>query len=147
MDQEGMFHVIFYKLDTLQLLYIFAELPPLENDNEQCSNNYENDSDFTDNDSDEGSMEQGEPTTCLFCALVLPSIESALEHVSDVHKINFSELKSKHQMDQYSFIKLINCIRLESVTEDKLKNTKLAFWNDEKYLKPKEYEPWLSYGR
>lgn len=92
-------------------------------------------------------MEQGEPTTCLFCTLVLPSIESALEHVSNVHKINFSELKSKHQMDQYSFIKLINCIRLESVTEDKLKNTKLAFWNDDKYLKPKEYEPWLSYGR
>ncbi|TMW52058.1 hypothetical protein DOY81_002838 [Sarcophaga bullata] len=121
------------------------ELPPLENDNEQCLNNYENDSDFTDNDSDEECMEQGEPTTCLFCTLVLPSIESALEHVNDVHKINFSELKSKHQMDQYSFIKLINCIRLESVTEDKLKNTKLAFWNDDKYLKPKEYEPWLSY--
>ncbi|XP_023297668.2 protein arginine N-methyltransferase 1 [Lucilia cuprina] len=122
------------------------DLPPLENDSEVCANgNCENDSDFTDNDSDEEPMDQGESTICLFCTQVLPSVELALEHIKTVHKVNFSQLKAQFQMDQYSFIKLINCIRLEGISEEKLQNVTTAFWNDEKYLKPKEYESWLSY--
>lgn len=49
-------------------------------------------------------------------------------------------------MDQYSFLKLINCIRKEKLTADKIKTASEEFWKDEKYLKPLEYEPWLSYG-
>ena len=107
----------------------------------------ENDSDFSDNDSDEECMDQGEPTTCLFCTEILPSIELALEHVKTKHNISFQHLKAKFQMDQYSFIKLINCIRSENVMAEKLQNATEVFWSDEKYLKPKEYEPWLSYGK
>lgn len=106
----------------------------------------ENDSDFTDDDSDEEPMEQGEATTCLFCAEVLPSIENALEHIKSAHNVNFSQLKAKFHMDQYHFIKLINCIRLDGIKADTLIQATEAFWNDEKYLKPKDYEPWLSYG-
>lgn len=109
--------------------------------------NCENDSDSNDDDWDEENMDQGESTTCLFCSEVLPSVDLALDHVKSVHKINFAQLKGQFQMDQYSFIKLINCIRLENIKEDKLQNVSTAFWNDEKYLKPKEYEPWLSYGK
>lgn len=106
-----------------------------------------NDSDFTDDDSEEECMDQGEPTTCLFCAQLLPSIDEALDHVKSKHNVNFAQLKAKFQMDQYSFIKLINCIRLDSIKEDKLQNATEVFWNDDKYFKPKEYEPWLSYGK
>lgn len=92
-------------------------------------------------------MDQGEPTTCLFCTKLLSSIEEALDHIKIVHQVDFAQLKSQFQMDQYSFIKLINCIRLDSITEDKLRNATSAFWINEKYLKPKDYEPWLSYGK
>ncbi|XP_061396747.1 protein arginine N-methyltransferase 1 [Musca vetustissima] len=91
-------------------------------------------------------MDDGEPTTCLFCSEVLKTIDLALEHIKVQHNINFSQMKTKFNMDQYSFIKLINYIRQEEgVTADKLNSTTEAFWNDEKYLKPKDYEPWLTY--
>lgn len=114
----------------------------------ECVNgNCENDSDFTDNESDGEISEQEEPTTCLFCNQVFSCVEQALGHVENDHKVNFSLLKTQFQMDQYSFIKLINCIRIEGIAEDKLQNVKNAFWNDEKYLKPLSYESWLSYGK
>lgn len=121
------------------------DLPPLEPEVETANGRAENDSDFTDDDSEEECMDQGEPTTCLFCTQVLPSIEEALNHVQTEHNVNFPQLKARFQMDQYSFIKLINCIRVDGITEDKLQNITEVFWSDEKYLKPKEYEPWLSY--
>lgn len=109
----------------------------------------EDDSDFTDDDdSEEESMDDTEPTTCLFCTEVLKSVDLALEHITKQHGINFSQMKTKFNMDQYSFIKLINYIRQEEgVTVDKLNSATEAYWNDEKYLKPKDYEPWLTYGK
>ncbi|KAM7359700.1 arginine methyltransferase 3 [Cochliomyia hominivorax] len=121
------------------------DLPPLEQDDDMCTNgNGENDSDFSDNDSEE-DMDEGEPTTCLFCAQVLTSIDLALEHIKSVHNVNFALLKGKFLMDQYSFIKLINCIRMNNIPAEKFQNIATPFWNDEKYLKPKDYESWLSY--
>ncbi|XP_075145442.1 arginine methyltransferase 3 [Haematobia irritans] len=108
----------------------------------------DNDSDFTDDidSEDEQIMDQGEPTTCLFCTNVSTSVESAMEHIKTVHDINFNALKAKFNMDQYSFIKLINFIRTkDNVTPEMLKGADEPFWNDEKYLKPKDYESWLSY--
>lgn len=48
-------------------------------------------------------------------------------------------------MDQYSFIKLVNCIRANKISAETLLSAEQTFWDDEKYLKPKEYEPWLCY--
>uniref|UniRef100_A0A1I8P4M4 type I protein arginine methyltransferase n=1 Tax=Stomoxys calcitrans TaxID=35570 RepID=A0A1I8P4M4_STOCA len=121
------------------------DIPTLEMDPESGSMN--NDSDFTDDDSaDEQQMDQGEPTTCLFCTQVLKCIELALEHLKTEHNINFAQLKAKFHMDQYSFIKLINYIRAEAnVTPEMLNSANEELWKDEKYLKPQDYEPWLSY--
>lgn len=103
------------------------------------------DSDFTDDSDDDETME--EQTTCLFCPQVIKSIELAMQHIKDDHNVNFCQMKAKFNMDQYSFIKLINCLRSEEgITAEKLIGATEAFWNDEKYLKPKEYETWLSYG-
>ncbi|XP_073825670.1 arginine methyltransferase 3 [Musca autumnalis] len=122
------------------------EIPPLESESVQNGTIQDDDSDFTDDDSEDESMDNGEPTTCLFCTEVLNSVDLALEHIAKQHNIHFSQMKAKFNMDQYSFIKLINYIRLEEgVTADKLNAASQAFWNDEKYLKPKDYEPWLTY--
>lgn len=103
---------------------------------------------YSDDDSgdDEAWSNDGDPTTCLFCVKISPSIDEALMHLKNEHDINFALLKRKFQMDQYSFLKLINCIRLEKITSSKIIQAQEVFWADEKYLKPKEYEPWLSYG-
>lgn len=55
------------------------------------------------------------------------------------------KLKKKFQMDQYAFIKLINYIRTAKINAEQLLLTEQPVWNDEKYLKPLEYEPWLCY--
>ncbi|SPP83944.1 protein arginine N-methyltransferase 1 [Drosophila guanche] len=104
------------------------------------------DDDYDDMDDDDDEKDQGEePTTCLFCPEVLPSIGSAIEHLDSSHKVNLSQLQKKFQMDQYSFIKLINYIRVCKISAEQLLSTEQILWDDEKYLKPVEYEPWLCY--
>lgn len=88
---------------------------------------------------------EGEATTCLFCSDVFASIELAIEHLNKKHKVNLPQLKQKFKMDQYGFIKLINYIRSSKINPEQLLLTEQPLWNDEKYLKPLEYEPWLCY--
>ncbi|XP_023176144.2 protein arginine N-methyltransferase 1 [Drosophila hydei] len=96
-------------------------------------------------DDEEIDEDEGEPTTCLFCTQVFASIDPAIEHLNVDHNVNLSQLKHKFQMDQYAFIKLINFIRGNRITAEQLLLTKQPEWNDEKYLKPIQYEPWLCY--
>uniref|UniRef100_A0A1A9WLU6 type I protein arginine methyltransferase n=1 Tax=Glossina brevipalpis TaxID=37001 RepID=A0A1A9WLU6_9MUSC len=96
-------------------------------------------------DSDEEDVVGEEPTTCLFCTETCSCIEKALEHIKKHHNVDFSYLRKKFHMDQYSFIKLINCIRQEQIKPDKLLEATESFWEQEIYLKPKEYEAWLTY--
>lgn len=88
---------------------------------------------------------EGEATTCLFCSSVFASLELAIEHLNKEHKVNLPQLKQKFQMDQYGFIKLINYIRMSKINPEQLLLTEKPLWNDEKYLKPLEYESWLCY--
>ncbi|KAL9887245.1 arginine methyltransferase 3 isoform 1-T1 [Glossina fuscipes fuscipes] len=101
--------------------------------------------DWLKQDSDEEEMTNNEPTTCLFCTETFPCIEKALEHLKKHHKVDFYCLKKKFRMDQYSFIKLINFIRRENIEPDRLHDATESFWDLEMYLKPKEYESWLTY--
>lgn len=101
--------------------------------------------DIEDDDDEEMDADEGEPTTCLFCSDVFASIELAIEHLNKEHKVNFPKLKQKFQMDQYAFIKLINYIRISKINPEQLLLTEQPLWNDEKYLKPLEYESWLCY--
>lgn len=49
-------------------------------------------------------------------------------------------------MDCYSYIKMVNYIRLQKPDPRMLMDTSMALWEDECYLKPGEMEPWLMYG-
>ncbi|KAH8359182.1 hypothetical protein KR093_004946, partial [Drosophila rubida] len=96
-------------------------------------------------DDEENAENDGDPTTCLFCSNVSPAIDAAIEHLSKEHKVDLLQLKKKFQMEQYGFIKLINYIRVSKMSAEQLLLTEQPLWNDEKYLKPLEYEPWLCY--
>ncbi|XP_016975558.1 protein arginine N-methyltransferase 1 [Drosophila rhopaloa] len=105
----------------------------------------EDEYDDIDDDEDEPMDEGEEPTTCLFCTETSSNILTAINHLDARHKVNLSQLKQKFQMDQYSFIKLINYIRANKITSEQLLSADQALWQDEQYLKPGEYEPWLCY--
>ncbi|KAH8295347.1 hypothetical protein KR018_010147, partial [Drosophila ironensis] len=99
-----------------------------------------------DDDADEEQMnEEEDPTKCLFCEDVFSTIDSAITHLNEVHKVKLSELQKKFQMDQYSFIKLINYIRATNMSAEELLAAEEVLWGDEKYLKPQGYETWLCY--
>ncbi|XP_068154143.1 LOW QUALITY PROTEIN: protein arginine N-methyltransferase 1 [Drosophila tropicalis] len=103
---------------------------------------YEDIADNEDEDDEDMGAEE-EPTTCLFCPLVFSSLPQAIKHLDSEHKIKLPELQQKFQMDEYDFIKLINYIRAEKISPDDLLKSEKSNWDDEKYLKPQEYEPWL----
>lgn len=105
---------------------------------------------FEDSDSDsfegeENEVDEEEATNCLFCSNQFPSIELAIEHLDSHHGIRLEKLKGKFNMDQYSYIKLINYIRKEKPSSNDILSASSEIWNDEKYLKPLDYESWLSY--
>ncbi|XP_060648919.1 protein arginine N-methyltransferase 1 [Drosophila nasuta] len=122
------------------------ENPNLQQNDESITDPSSDEEAYDDIDDDEEIGEdEGEPTTCLFCTNVLPTIETAIEHLSKDHKVDLLQLKMKFEMDQYAFIKLINYTRANKLSAEQLLLTEQPLWNDEKYLKPLEYEPWLCY--
>lgn len=42
---------------------------------------------------------------------------------------------------------MINYIRIEKVDSAAIASTEECKWNDEKYLKPLAFEPWLMFGK
>lgn len=98
-------------------------------------------------DSDEwDEMDQsGEQTTCLFCSSQFLTIAVALEHCRVEHNFDLLELKNKYNMDCYSYIKLVNYIRMQKPDPKLLTESSVALWDDEAYLKTGEMESWLMY--
>ena len=65
------------------------------------------DSDDSDAWGDEDDSENEEtPALCLFCDISSKSVEEALKHVEDVHKLSFLDIHVKFNLDQYGFIKV-----------------------------------------
>lgn len=89
----------------------------------------------------------GEQTTCLFCSSQFLTIAVALDHCRAEHNFDLLELKTKYNMDCYSFIKMINYIRLHKPDPKAIVESAVALWDDDKYLKPGETESWLMYGK
>ncbi|XP_050297614.1 protein arginine N-methyltransferase 1 [Anthonomus grandis grandis] len=87
----------------------------------------------------------GEQTTCLFCNLQFHTIAVALDHCRTAHNFDLLALKNKHNMDCYSYIKMINYIRLQKPEPKMIQEASVALWDDDCYLKPGEMEPWLMY--
>nr|CAH7733612.1 unnamed protein product [Callosobruchus chinensis] len=87
----------------------------------------------------------GEQTTCLFCTLQFHTIAVALDHCRIAHNFDLLQLKNKYNMDCYSYIKMINYIRLQRPDPKILTESSVALWDDDVYLKPGDMEPWLMY--
>lgn len=88
----------------------------------------------------------GEQTTCLFCTSQFLTIAVALDHCRTEHKFDLLELKMRYKMDCYSFIKMINYIRLHKPDPGIITESCVALWEDDVYLKPGQMESWLMYG-
>lgn len=122
---------------------MFTELPPL-------TKNYDSDNSANDDDWEEMETKENdfdELTKCLFCVKDFNSVELAIEHLKNSHSVDFSKLKVKFNMEQYSFIKMINFIRKNKSSEIKFQDPESIFWDDEIYLKPEGFEPWLTFGK
>lgn len=89
----------------------------------------------------------GEQTTCLFCPLQFHTIAVALDHCRSEHNFDLLSLKTKYNMDCYSYIKMVNYIRLQKPDPKILTESSVALWDDDVYLKPGEMETWLMYGK
>lgn len=123
--------------------YLFRELMISSEISSEVEKIDEDDSDGW----DEMEITGGEQTTCLFCPLQFLTIAVALDHCRVEHNFDLLELKTKYNMDCYSFIKMINYIRLHKPDPKEITESPVALWNDDKYLKPGETETWLMYGK
>ncbi|KAK3925088.1 Protein arginine N-methyltransferase 3 [Frankliniella fusca] len=95
---------------------------------------------------DETDPPNNQLTKCLFCSKVFTIVEEALEHATADHGFDLPTLKRRFDMDCYSFIKLINYLRLHSMSASDLMCIKQSVWDDDKYMKPTlEDDPWLMY--
>lgn len=83
---------------------VVQDIPKLcgEDDQSNCSSDEEGWLEFDDEDAD-GNEER---TLCLFCTHESKDVSLAIDHVKSEHGIDFSALKGKFNMDQYSFIKV-----------------------------------------
>ncbi|XP_075212327.1 arginine methyltransferase 3 [Lycorma delicatula] len=102
---------------------------------------------MTDDPMVDGSAFNVSSVSCLFCPQIFRSVEDAIKHCSVDHQFDLVNLKTKLNMDCYSYIKMINYIRSIKpdpgvLTESVIANNQL--WQDDKYLKPVLYDdPWL----
>lgn len=122
---------------------MFSELPPLKENYD--SDNSANDDEWEEMETLENDFD--ELTKCLFCVKDFKSVELAIEHLKNSHSVDFNKLKVKFNMEQYSFIKMINFIRKNKSNDIKFQNPDSIFWDDEIYLKPEGFEPWLTFGK
>ncbi|CAG4997579.1 unnamed protein product [Parnassius apollo] len=103
----------------------------------------------SDEDYDEEEWQEmdanNQSVTCLFCTSVLPTIEECVSHCEKDHNFNLSALKSKFNMDCYSYIQLINYIKTHKPKAEDIMSFSTAQWNDEKYLKPVDNDEWLMF--
>ncbi|XP_077296010.1 arginine methyltransferase 3 [Arctopsyche grandis] len=82
---------------------------------------------------------------CLFCSNTFPHLEEALIHCKQDHNFDLSLLKVKHNMDFYSFIKLIGYIRTNKPDSVAIMTAIKPLWESDIYLKPVKHEEWLMY--
>lgn len=91
--------------------------------------------------------EEQEPFRCLFCHKLYQTMQVAFDHLKDEHKFDLKHIKRKFNLDQYSYIKMINFIRSKNVESAKIESSEEILWNDEEYLKPVEIDAWLMFGK
>ncbi|XP_055638433.1 uncharacterized protein LOC129776673 [Toxorhynchites rutilus septentrionalis] len=115
--------------------------PPL------CEMETGGDSNGEDEETDEWEVaeEQNDPVRCLFCEQISPTMTTAIRHAKERHGFDLGEVRRRFHLDEYSYIKMINYIRLEMPDPAVFKEETNVFWSDDKYLKPIANETWLMF--
>lgn len=93
----------------------------------------------------EVAEEQNDPVRCLFCEQISPTMTVAIRHAKELHEFDLCEVRRRFNLDEYSYIKMINYIRREKPEPAVFRSGTSAFWTDDKYLKPVENETWLMF--
>lgn len=89
-------------------------------------------------------IEDFECIPCLFCNKVTSNISMALEHLAASHKFDLKNFVTKHSLDTYSYIKLINFIRSMNAKPDHLNALTVKTWENLEYFRPViADDPWL----
>jgi type I protein arginine methyltransferase len=111
-----------------------SDVPDLSSDDE----NYEDD--------EWQEMESSNTmVTCLFCTEVFSSVEQGICHCETAHNFNLNSLKSKFNMDCYSYIKMINYIKIHKPNPNEIMVMDKSPWQDDSYLKPVDNDEWLMF--
>lgn len=90
-----------------------------------------------------------EPTEvdCLFCDQIFKDVESALPHCAAAHQFDLARLKVSLNLDDYSYIKLINYIRRNKL-DPKTDLSNSSKWNtDENLQMVVPNDPWICFGQ
>ncbi|XP_061131817.1 protein arginine N-methyltransferase 3 isoform X1 [Syngnathus typhle] len=82
--------------------------------------------------------EDSQQVTCLFCDRLLNSVPDTLQHCTVEHQVNLKDVIKKHNLDDYSYIKLINFIRSTKCDPSYLTGLPddLLPWESDDFLKP-----------
>jgi len=88
------------------------------------------------------------PAQDLFSKSTFRTAEECIDHCRDVHGMDLNVLKKRHNMDTFSFIRLINFIRSDSPSAGFVMSLSSDnMWEDDKYMKPViEDDPLLMYN-
>lgn len=122
------------------------------NRDEQPDENVESDGsvNMADSDDDDDGWDEAEepeePIQCLFCDTTVNSVQLGIEHLKSSHQFDLTQIKQQFDLDQYSYIKMINYIRTESAAPAVIQAAREPLWSDEAYLKPARVDSWLMFG-
>lgn len=127
------------------LTFVYFAVIPLKNSYE-CEMDGSSDNDSGDDWNE--IIEDFECIPCLFCNEVTSNFSLALEHLIVSHKFDLKNFITRHSLDTYSYIKLINFIRHKNVLPDQLNALNIKTWESDEYLRPViEDDPWLMFGK
>lgn len=120
------------------------------NREEQPDDGSVNMADSDENDDNDDSWDEAEepeePIQCLFCDETVNSVQLGIEHLKSSHQFDLSQVKQQFNLDQYSYIKMINYIRTKNAAPGDIQAAQEPLWNDETYLKPAQVDSWLMFG-
>lgn len=88
-------------------------------------------------DGEEMFVDSLTPAQDLFSSKSFKTPEDCIDHCKDVHGLDLSVLKKRHNMDSFSYIRFINYLRTEAPSPGFVMSLSSADkWTDVKYMKP-----------
>eukprot|EP00088_Acartia_fossae_P056829 TRINITY_DN6622_c0_g1_i2.p1 TRINITY_DN6622_c0_g1~~TRINITY_DN6622_c0_g1_i2.p1 ORF type:complete len:588 (-),score=142.04 TRINITY_DN6622_c0_g1_i2:598-2361(-) len=88
-------------------------------------------------DEEENYINSSMPALDLFSKKTFPTAEECISYCKDVHGLDLSVLKKRHNMDFFSFIRFVNYVRTELPSPGFVMSLSSASkWEDAKFMKP-----------